>query len=122
MSQETTILMSSSRLKFGSGATREVGYDMRQLGARRVMVVTDPNLARSEAVAIVLAALRAEGLDAVLYDRVRIEPTDVSFKEAIQFATTLHTPKQAPESLMMLAMGGKHNSTTVKVQKGLWER
>ena len=87
MPQETTILMSSSRIKFGPGATREVGYDMRQLGARRVMVVTDPNLAKSETVAVVLAALRAEGLDAVLYDRVRIEPTDVSFKEAIRFAT-----------------------------------
>jgi len=67
MPQETTILMSSSRIKFGPGATREVGYDMRQLGARRVMVVTDPNLARSETVALVLGALRAEGLDAVLY-------------------------------------------------------
>jgi hydroxyacid-oxoacid transhydrogenase len=90
MPQETTILMSSSRIKFGPGATREVGYDMRQLGARRVMVVTDPNLASSEIVALVLGALRAEGLDAVLYDRVRIEPTDVSFKEAIQFAITGH--------------------------------
>jgi len=67
MPPETTILMSSSRIKFGPGATREVGYDMRQLGARRVMVVTDPNLARSETVALVLGALRAEGLDAVLY-------------------------------------------------------
>jgi len=84
---ETTILMSSSRIKFGPGATREVGYDMRQFGARRVLVVTDPNLAGSEAVAIALAALRAEGLDAVLYDRVRVEPTDASFKEAIRFAT-----------------------------------
>ena len=37
-----------------------------------------------------LAALRAEGLDAVLYDRVRIEPTDVSFKEAIRFASAGH--------------------------------
>lgn len=87
MSFETTILMSSSRIKFGPGATAEVGYDMRQLGARRVMVVTDPNLAGSEPVARARAALRAEGLDAVLYDQVRIEPTDVSFKAAIHFAT-----------------------------------
>jgi hydroxyacid-oxoacid transhydrogenase len=35
----------------------------------------------------VLEALRAEGLDAVLYDRVHIEPTDGSFRDAIQFAT-----------------------------------
>ncbi len=87
MSFETTILMNSSRIKYGPGATREVGFDMQQLGARRVLVVTDPNLAGSEAVAIALAALHSEGLDAMLYDRVHVEPTDISFQEAIRFAT-----------------------------------
>ncbi|MCH8219613.1 MAG: iron-containing alcohol dehydrogenase, partial [Planctomycetes bacterium] len=33
-----------------------------------------------------LEALHSDRIDAVLYDRVRIEPTDVSFKDAIQFA------------------------------------
>jgi hydroxyacid-oxoacid transhydrogenase len=50
------------------------------------MVVTDPNLSNSESVSIAMAALRAEGMDAVLFDEVHIEPTDVSFKHAIQFA------------------------------------
>lgn len=87
MTFETVFTMDTSSIKFGSGATREVGYDMKQFGARRVMVVTDPNLAHLEPVAVTLEALRAEGIDAVLFDRVRVEPTDVSFKEAIQFAT-----------------------------------
>jgi hydroxyacid-oxoacid transhydrogenase len=59
---------------------------MKQFGASRVMVVTDPYLAASEPLSLVLEVLRREGIDAVLFDRVRIEPTDVSFKEAIQFA------------------------------------
>jgi hydroxyacid-oxoacid transhydrogenase len=50
------------------------------------MVVTDPNLAGSEPVSIALEALRREGIEAVLFDAVRIEPTDVSFKEGIRFA------------------------------------
>jgi hydroxyacid-oxoacid transhydrogenase len=83
---ETTLFMKASAIKFGYGATREVGHDMVALGARRVMVLTDPNLAASEPVSVTLKALRAQGLDAVLFDRVRIEPTDVSFAEAIQFA------------------------------------
>jgi len=87
MAYETAFVMSSSRIKVGPGATREAGYDMAQLGARRVLVVSDPNLAQGEPVALVLEALRAQGLDAVLYDRVRIEPTDGSFRDAIQFAT-----------------------------------
>jgi hydroxyacid-oxoacid transhydrogenase len=60
---------------------------MKQLGVRRVMVVTDPNLAACEPVAITLEALRDQGIDAVLFDQVRVEPTDGSFKEAIRFAS-----------------------------------
>lgn len=86
MTFETVFTMDTSSIKFGPGATCEVGYDLKQFGARRVMVVTDPNLAPLEPVTVALAALRAEGIDAVLFDQVRVEPTDVSFKEAIQFA------------------------------------
>jgi hydroxyacid-oxoacid transhydrogenase len=59
---------------------------MAALGARRVMVVTDTNLSAGETVAITFDALRAEGIDAVLYDQVRVEPSDTSFKHAIRFA------------------------------------
>jgi hydroxyacid-oxoacid transhydrogenase len=78
--------MDTSSIKFGPGVTREVGHDMQQLGVKRVMVVTDPTLANSEPLAVTLAALRTVGIDAVLFDQVRIEPTDASFKEAIRFA------------------------------------
>jgi hydroxyacid-oxoacid transhydrogenase len=86
MASETAFTMDTSSIKFGPGVTREVGYDMARLGASRVMVVTDHNLAASEPVTVVLDALRGEGLDAVHYGRAYVEPTDVSFKEAIQFA------------------------------------
>jgi hydroxyacid-oxoacid transhydrogenase len=84
---ETRFTMDTSAIKFGPGATREVGADMARLGARRVMVVTDPRLAGGETVAAVLDALRNEGIDAVLFDRVRVEPTDRTFMEAAAFAT-----------------------------------
>ena len=83
---ETAFTMDTSSIKFGPGVTREVGHEMQQLGAKRVMVVTDPNLANSEPVAVTLAALRAVGIDAVLFDQVRVEPSDASFREAIRFA------------------------------------
>lgn len=87
MPNESAFTLDTSSIKYGPGVTREVGYDMRRFGARRVMVVTDPRLAKGESVAVVLAALRAEGIDAVLYDQVRVEPTDTSFLHAIAFAT-----------------------------------
>lgn len=90
MTLETAFTLDTSSIKFGPGVTREVGADMAALGARRVMVVTDPRLSQSEPVAVTLAALRAEGIDAVLFDQVRVEPTDQSFKEAIRFAGEGH--------------------------------
>jgi hydroxyacid-oxoacid transhydrogenase len=50
------------------------------------MVVTDPRLAAGESVATALDALQREGIDAVLYDRVRVEPTDATFMDAAVFA------------------------------------
>jgi hydroxyacid-oxoacid transhydrogenase len=87
MQLETAFTMDTSSIKYGPGVTREIGNDMAALGAKRVMVVTDPRIAKLEPVAVVLEALRKEGIDAVLYDRTRVEPTDQSFKDAIDFAT-----------------------------------
>ena len=86
MTLESVVRMDAVPIKFGSGATREVGVDMKDLGVSRVMVVTDSNLADTETVKITMEVLQEEGLDAVLYSNVRIEPTDISMKEAIDFA------------------------------------
>jgi len=86
MALESVILMASASIKYGFGATREVGFDTKELGATRVMVVTDQNLAKKEPVQITLKALQDEGLEAVLYSNTRIEPTDASLKDAIDFA------------------------------------
>ncbi len=86
MTVETIFTMETSSIKYGPGATREVGHEMRALGVRRVMVLTDANLAAGAAVAVTVASLRGAGIDAVLYDRVRVEPTDTSFQDAIRFA------------------------------------
>jgi hydroxyacid-oxoacid transhydrogenase len=89
MSHETAFEMAASNVRFGAGVTREVGIDLVDLGVRRALVVTDPNVGRLTSVQAVLAALDAAGVEAVLYDRVRVEPTDLSFRDAIQFAEAL---------------------------------
>lgn len=78
--------MDTSSIKFGPGITQEVGWDMQEQAATRVMVVTDPNLADSEPVSVALESLRKYNIDAVLFDQAAVEPTDISFKEAIKFA------------------------------------
>jgi hydroxyacid-oxoacid transhydrogenase len=83
---ESAFTMDTSSIKYGPGVTREIGHDMGRYAVKRVMVLTDPNLSNSEMVKTVLDALKAEGIDAVLYDQVRVEPTDESFKQAIAYA------------------------------------
>ena len=84
---ETAFTMDTSSIKFGPGSTREVGFEIARLGANRVAVITDPRMAQLEPVRVVLESLRAVGVEAVLFDEVEVEPTDRSFKEAIEFAT-----------------------------------
>lgn len=86
MALESVITVSSAGIKYGFGATKEVGFDMRELGATRVMVVTDGNLAQKEPVKLTMNSLEDQGLQAVLYRDVRVEPTDDSMKQAIDFA------------------------------------
>jgi hydroxyacid-oxoacid transhydrogenase len=86
MPLESVLTVSSAALKYGLGATREAGYDLKELGARRVLVVTDPRLASSEPVAVTLESLRRHGLDAAVYSESRVEPTDSSLLEAVRAA------------------------------------
>ena len=83
MVHETAFEMAAASVRFGAGVTREVGLELVDLGVRTALVVTDPKLARLAPVQTVLAALDGARVKAVLYDRVRVEPTDASFRDAI---------------------------------------
>ncbi len=83
---EIAFEMAVSSVRFGSGVTREVGMDLADLGAKRVLVLTDPLLATMNPVAVTMESLSANRIEAVLYSRVRVEPTDESFLDAIEFA------------------------------------
>ncbi len=83
---DTASELAAGNIRFGPGVTREVGMDLADLGARRVMVLTDPHLKTLPPVGAVLEAIENQAIHASLFDRVRIEPTDGSFKDAIEFA------------------------------------
>jgi hydroxyacid-oxoacid transhydrogenase len=86
MEKEYAFEMSASNIRFGPGVTREVGMDLAELKVQRVLVVTDSNLAKLAPVATVLESLERQRVQFELFDRVHVEPTDVSLQEAISFA------------------------------------
>lgn len=86
MPHEIAFEMAVSSIRFGPGVTREVGMDLADLGAKNVLVLTDPVLGKMPPVQTALESLGKNRITATLYDRVRVEPTDESFLDAIQFA------------------------------------
>ena len=83
---ETVFTYGSPQLKFGPGASAEIGHDLRQLGARRVLVVTDPGVAATGSPGRVAEQLASFGIVAVVHDSARVEPTDASLLMAIDRA------------------------------------
>lgn len=85
MTKEIAFEMATSSVRFGRGVTRETGADIAGWGVRRVLVVTDPVLRGMHPVQVVLESLEQHHISFCLYDRVRIEPNDESFLDAIAF-------------------------------------
>ena len=83
---ELAFEMAVSNVRFGPGVTRECGMDLADLGVRHALVLTDANVAPLAPVRTTLESLDAAGIKATVYDRVRVEPTDESFRDAIHFA------------------------------------
>jgi len=86
MTHEIAFEMAASSVRFGAGVTREVGMDLADLGIRHALVITDPLLRQMRPIQTVLESLEAHSVAHTLYDRVRIEPNDESFLDAIAFA------------------------------------
>jgi hydroxyacid-oxoacid transhydrogenase len=78
--------MAASAVRYGAGVTREIGVDLADRGHKRVMVVTDRVVAGLPPVTTVLDSLQASKIGIVLYDYVRVEPTDTSLRDISEVA------------------------------------
>lgn len=78
--------VSSSNLRFGAGATREIGLDLEDMGLKRTLLVIDPALRELPTGQVVLEALRKARVDFDVFDDVEVEPTDASFHAATEAA------------------------------------
>lgn len=105
---ETVFTYGAPGLKLGVGARHELGHDLAVLGARRVLLVTDPGVAATGAPAEIAERVGRDGIDVVTFDRSRVEPTDASLLEAISFARE-NGPFDA-----VLAVGGGSSIDTAK--------
>jgi hydroxyacid-oxoacid transhydrogenase len=86
MDRETVFTYGAPGLKFGVGASDEIGYDLSQYAVRRVLVITDPGVAATGHPQRVADQMAQFGIEAAVFDGVHVEPTDASFEAAIAHA------------------------------------
>ncbi len=87
MQNDTIFQMTGSTVRFGVGATREVGADFVDLGCQRVLAIVDPAVLDLYPGEAAVASLRAAGVAFDVFSDVRCEPTDASFQDAIAAAS-----------------------------------
>jgi alcohol dehydrogenase class IV len=83
---ESAFAVDISSIVFGPGVLAEAGEHARTLAVKRAALFTDKRVGALQHVADALASLRAAGVDVAVYDEVKVEPTDESFRSAARFA------------------------------------
>lgn len=83
---ETVFTVEATPIVFGLGASRETGFQLRRLGVRRALLVSDPHVVALGITERVEAAIAELGIETEVYGRVRIEPSEDSVLDAIAAA------------------------------------
>ncbi|PWN45327.1 putative alcohol dehydrogenase [Ceraceosorus guamensis] len=106
--KEYAFELAASNIRFGEGVTQELGQDFKNMKARKVGVFTDSTVRHLTPMKQSIEALEREGVKYEIFDRVRVEPNDKSWADAISFA-------RANDFSHFLAVGGGSAMDTAKV-------
>ena len=98
----------ATRLVFGPGVRRTIGELARELGARRVLLVTDPGLVQVGHAREIEGSLRSAGCEVKRFAGVRANPTTRDVEECLAQARAL-----GPD--LFVALGG---GSPIDVAKG----
>lgn len=98
----------STQLAFGWGSVRELTAAVRRNGWRRVLVITDPGIARLSMTERVIESLRGGGGEAILFDGGEPEPSVAAASRCIEVART-----SQPDAI--LGLGGGSNLDLAKM-------
>ncbi|PNY81380.1 hydroxyacid-oxoacid transhydrogenase [Deinococcus koreensis] len=105
---ETIFTIEATPVKFGPGASRDAGWELRRLGARRAFVVVDPGVLAAGVAGPVLESLREAGIETVQYSDVETEPDIAALARAVQAAREAGVDS-------FVALGGGSAIDTTKV-------
>lgn len=78
--------MASSPLRFGPGVSKELGMDLKNMNLKKVCLVIDRNIIDLPSIRTAFDSLSKEQINYEIFDNIRVEPTDGSMRDVIQFA------------------------------------
>ncbi len=73
-----------STIIFGAGASKEAGVQAKQLGAKKVLFVTDQFMVDSGVAGPIVDSIKKEGIDVVMFPGVNPDPTDKNVMEGYE--------------------------------------
>ncbi len=82
---ETVFTMEMTPIKVGAGATNEVAYDLKRLGVKHALIITDRGIMKLGLPERVHTLIQEAGIRADIFDDVHVEPTDQSFEAVASF-------------------------------------
>jgi alcohol dehydrogenase class IV len=88
-----------ARAIFGAGSSRQIGEELRRLGASRALLVTDEFMLSSGPAELLQEAIEAAGLRCAVFADVQPDPTDVNVAAGLEAV-------RASEPDVIVAIGG----------------
>lgn len=82
---ETVFTMEMTPIKVGAGATNEVAYDLKRLGVKHALIITDRGIMKIGLPERVHTLIQEAGIRVDIFDDVHVEPTDQSFEAVASF-------------------------------------
>ena len=70
------VFQAATRIDFGVGKSKKVGYELRKIGATRALVVTDPGLVEIGIANEIVDLIREKGIDVCVFSNVQPNPRD----------------------------------------------
>src|SRR5581483_8015585 len=82
---ETVFTMEMTPFKFGPEATGEVASDLKRLGVKHALIITDPGVMKMGLQERVRTLIQDAGISAEIFEGVHVEPTDHSLEAIATF-------------------------------------
>ncbi len=96
-----------THIRFGDGVSADIAAEVKRMGNKRPMLVTDKGLMEAGIADKIMSKLDDEGIGYVLFDKIQPNPRDTTVHEAYELAVR--------ESVdMLIAVGGGSSIDTAK--------